>query len=87
MRHSGQVSGAGVAGDITTQREGELRGGPKVDLIEDSPQLHDVGVLVGDLDADDTLAGDRRFDANRRGRQGHGEVVGESFDAADLDLG
>src|SRR5664280_2078404 len=86
VRHPGQIGCSSMAGYVTAEGESELRRGPEVDLIQDPPQLDYVGVLVWDLESHDALARDGRLDAYRRGCQGHGQVVGESLDAAELDF-
>ncbi len=87
VRHLGEVGGAGVAGDVAAERESQLGGAAQVHFLENPAQRDDVEVLVGDLDAHDALARDRRLDPDRPSGQRHGEVVREGLDAADLDLG
>ena len=50
-------------------------------------QAHVGPVLVGHLDADGVLAGDRRDDADARHAQIQGEVVGEVRDLVDAQAG
>ncbi len=88
VRHLGQVDRLGHAGHVATEREGQLRlGRGELDLLEDTPQGHRVEVLVRDLDADRALARDRRLDPERVRGEGHGQVVGQGLDPAELDVG
>ena len=86
MRHLGQVRGAGMSGNVAAQGEGQLGGRLEVDLLEDPAQGDDVEVLVRDLDAQDALAWDGSLDADGARGQGHGQIVGQGLDTADLDL-
>ena len=75
-----------MARDVAAQRKGQLRSGPEIDLLEDSPQRDDVEVLVRDLDADDALTRNGRLDTNCASGECHGQVVRQRFDATDFDL-
>ena len=71
-RPSANVSGL-VASSIALSSTSGLK--PTTSLVE-----------VGDLDADDVLARDRRLDPDRAGGEGHRQVVGQGLDARHLDV-
>ena len=55
--------------------------------LEDLAHGDGAGLLVGHLDADDTLAGDGRLDADAGGLEGHLEIAGHAGNALDADTG
>jgi len=88
MGHRGQIGDIGRAGDGLAEADAEHRsGGLELAGSEDLAQPDHLRLFVGDLDADGVLAGDRGDDADPFGAHRHGQVVGQSGDAADLDAG
>ena len=84
VRHLRQVGADRLAGDVLAQPDRERR--PVLGrVLVDVAEAHDPAVLVGDLDADGLLAGDRREDADVGRGQRVGEVVLELGDLRHLD--
>ena len=55
------VDGVGLAGDVTTEGEGQLAGRlADGRLVDDLAEADDLQIDVWDLDTDDVAAGDRR---------------------------
>lgn len=86
VRHLGEVDREGVTADVLTEENRDPHfldvGGASLDQLAEAD--HDPFV-VGDLDADGVLAGDRRDDADRRDAQRDREVVLEGGDLGDAE--
>ena len=86
MGHLREVRADRAAGHVLAQPHGQRR--PVGGLVAHHvAELDDLAVLVGHLDADRGLAGDRRQDADVGGGQRVGEVVLEVGDLAHLHAG
>src|ERR1700686_817523 len=70
MGHAGQVADHGVAGDIRSDRERQ-QGLVVLErrCLDDLPERHQAGCLVGDLDPQRRLTRNRRLDADRGGER------------------
>ena len=84
MRHGGKIAGGGAPGHILaqgkTQRRAHLLESVGFDQLA---QGHQADLGVGHLDAHVHVPGDGRLDADARGGQGQGQVVGEAHDLRD----
>jgi len=87
MRHLAQIGCHRLAGDIVAQRntQGGIQGLEGAGLHH-LPESDDLDVLIGDLDADEGPAGHRRLDAQARGGQREGQILGALADLADAHL-
>ena len=85
--HPGQVDRIRLARHVAAEGERQLAG--RVAACSrpraSGRNADDLADVVGDLDADDVLARDRRLDADRARGEGHRQVVGERLDARQLD--
>ena len=74
------------AGDVLSERDGQLRGrGLELRALGDVADRDEADREIGDLDPDDALAGNRRLDPKRPRGEGEREVVGERLDPRELD--
>jgi hypothetical protein len=83
VRHPRQVGPDGGARDVLAEPDGE-RAGRRREVVEDVAEGDEVRALVGQLDPDGLLAGDRGEDADLRRGERVGEVVLERGDLRDL---
>ena len=87
MGHDGQVGDVDLAVDGLAQGEGQLRRRIEELLgLDDVPELDDLALVVGDLDAQRGFARDP-LDADRFGLEGEGQVLGQVGHLGDLDAG
>ncbi len=88
VRHFGQIKDVGLVADGLSQcnRQGSVG---ILEFVTGNERFHahHIGVVVGDLDADGSLARDGRDDSNAEGGQTQGDVVFEVLDFADPDAG
>ena len=75
---------SGLALDVLAEEQRDAAFlGPPGDAGHHVAQPDHVAVVVGHLDADGRLAGNRRHDADARHRQGDRQVVGQAHDLRD----
>ena len=88
VRHFSDVGNRDIARDIASEcnRQLAFRLGKfaRVKDFTDGNRAHD---LIGHLDADGGLIGNRRFDAHARRGEVEGDVVGKPGNPADFDSG
>ncbi len=84
MRHGGKIAGGGAPGHILAQGKAQRRAHLLESVgFDQLAQGHQADLGVGHLDAHVHVPGDGRLDADARGGQGQGQVVGEAHDLRD----
>ncbi len=87
MGHDGQVGDVDLAVDVLAQGDRQLRWRIEELLrLDDVPELDDLALVVGDLDAERGFARDP-LDADRLGFEGERQVLGQVGHLGDLDAG
>ena len=77
MRHLGQVGDDGVAGNVFAQADRDAAGGLAERIrVDDIAQIDTGQLFIRHFDADGRFAGNRRFDADIRGGQFQGDIIG-----------
>ena len=86
MGHFRDISDPDFSVDVLTQRKSQPGGSlAERRTFQNLAQIYGAGFLIRHLNADRTLARNRRFNSDGRGRQIQSDIIGQIHDPADLD--